>query len=58
MPKAPVCGWTLERAARKVGALRIAGLDEVGRGCLLLVPSIRIRKAPREFAISYQYMSD
>jgi ribonuclease HII len=32
MAKAPVCGWRLERAARKVGALRIAGLDEVGRG--------------------------
>ena len=30
----PVCGWTLERAARKLGALRIAGLDEVGRGPL------------------------
>jgi len=28
----PVCGWKLERAARKCGALRIAGLDEVGRG--------------------------
>ena len=32
MAKDPVCGWRLERAARKVGALRIAGLDEVGRG--------------------------
>ncbi len=32
MAKAPVCGWKLERAARKVGALRIAGVDEVGRG--------------------------
>src|ERR1035438_5654013 len=30
----PVCGWTLEEAARKRGALRIAGLDEVGRGPL------------------------
>lgn len=30
----PVCGWTLEREARKRGALRIAGLDEVGRGPL------------------------
>jgi ribonuclease HII len=29
-----VCGWTLEEAARKLGALRIAGLDEVGRGPL------------------------
>ncbi len=28
------CGWTLEEAARKRGALRIAGLDEVGRGPL------------------------
>jgi ribonuclease HII len=32
MPKTPVCGWKLERAARKLGFLRIAGLDEVGRG--------------------------
>jgi len=30
----PVCGWTLEEAARRLGALRIAGLDEVGRGPL------------------------
>ena len=30
----PVCGWRLEKAARKRGALRIAGLDEVGRGPL------------------------
>jgi len=29
-----MCGWTLEEAARKRGALRIAGLDEVGRGPL------------------------
>ena len=28
----PECGWTLEVAARRRGALRIAGLDEVGRG--------------------------
>jgi ribonuclease HII len=28
----PVCSWKLERAAQKCGALRIAGLDEVGRG--------------------------
>jgi ribonuclease HII len=34
MTKAPVCGWTLEEAARRRGALRIAGLDEVGRGPL------------------------
>lgn len=32
MAKSPVCGWKLERAARKMGFLRIAGLDEVGRG--------------------------
>lgn len=32
MAKSPVCGWKLERAARKLGFLRIAGLDEVGRG--------------------------
>jgi ribonuclease HII len=30
----PVCGWKHEKAARKRGALRIAGLDEVGRGPL------------------------
>ncbi len=29
-----MCGWTLEEAARGRGALRIAGLDEVGRGPL------------------------
>lgn len=28
----PVCGWHLEEAARRLGALRIAGVDEVGRG--------------------------
>ena len=32
MGKEPVCGWKHENAARKQGALRIAGLDEVGRG--------------------------
>src|SRR5579862_6968134 len=32
MSKTPLCGWKLETAARKLGALRIAGLDEVGRG--------------------------
>jgi ribonuclease HII len=32
MIRTPVCGWKLERAARRGGALRIAGLDEVGRG--------------------------
>jgi len=34
MIKLPVCGFALENAARKRGALRIAGLDEVGRGPL------------------------
>ena len=29
---AQACGWRLENAARRTGALRIAGLDEVGRG--------------------------
>jgi ribonuclease HII len=32
MANHPVCGWKLERAARKLGAIHIAGLDEVGRG--------------------------
>jgi ribonuclease HII len=32
MTLAQACGWTLENAARRAGALRIAGLDEVGRG--------------------------
>ena len=32
MANHPVCGWKLERAARKLGAILIAGLDEVGRG--------------------------
>jgi ribonuclease HII len=32
MTTAPVCGWKLENTARRRGALRIAGLDEVGRG--------------------------
>ena len=30
----PLCGWTLEEAARARGSLRIAGVDEVGRGPL------------------------
>jgi len=34
MVKSQLCGWTLEEDARKRGALRIAGLDEVGRGPL------------------------
>jgi ribonuclease HII len=32
MTMVPVCGWRLENAARRCGAARIAGLDEVGRG--------------------------
>jgi ribonuclease HII len=32
MTTGPVCGWALENAARRRGAARIAGLDEVGRG--------------------------
>jgi ribonuclease HII len=34
MAREPVCGFALENAARKRGAMRIAGLDEVGRGPL------------------------
>jgi ribonuclease HII len=34
MPTPTLCGWTLEEAARARGALRIAGVDEVGRGPL------------------------
>lgn len=34
MTKSHVCGLTLEEAARRQGALLIAGLDEVGRGPL------------------------
>jgi ribonuclease HII len=52
MARPKVCGWTLERAARKQGALRIAGCDEVGRGPLfgpvvaaavILAPGSRLR---------------
>jgi len=32
MTMVPICGWRLENAARRGGATRIAGLDEVGRG--------------------------
>ncbi len=32
MTKSPVCGFKLERAARARGFMRIAGVDEVGRG--------------------------
>jgi ribonuclease HII len=49
--KPPVCGWRLERAARRLGFLRIAGCDEVGRGpmfgpvvaaAVILAPRCRI----------------
>ncbi len=52
MAKNPVCGWKLEKAARKLGALRIAGLDEVGRGpmfgpvvaaAVILAPGFRLK---------------
>src|ERR1039458_1300904 len=52
MAKAPRCGWKLEKAARKLGALRIAGLDEVGRGpmfgpvvaaAVILAPGFRLK---------------
>ena len=48
---AKVCGWKHERAARRQGAMRIAGLDEVGRGPLfgpvvaaavILIPGCRL----------------
>jgi len=32
MARPETCGWEYETAARRAGALRIAGLDEVGRG--------------------------
>ncbi len=32
MARVTKCGWALENAARRRGAARIAGLDEVGRG--------------------------
>jgi ribonuclease HII len=34
MASPPVCSFALEEAARRLGALRIAGVDEVGRGPL------------------------
>jgi ribonuclease HII len=52
MTKDPVCGWKLEKAARKLGMLRIAGCDEVGRGpmfgpvvaaAVILAPKCRLQ---------------
>jgi ribonuclease HII len=52
MAKTPVCGWKHEKAARQLGALRIAGLDEVGRGpmfgpvvaaAVILAPGFRLK---------------
>jgi ribonuclease HII len=52
MAKTPVCGFRHENAARKLGARRIAGLDEVGRGPLfgpvvaaavILAPSFHLK---------------
>lgn len=34
LARTPVCGWKHEKAALQQGALRVAGLDEVGRGPL------------------------
>ncbi len=52
MAKGPVCGWKLEKVARQLGFLRIAGCDEVGRGpmfgpvvaaAVILAPKCRIQ---------------
>jgi ribonuclease HII len=52
MAGTPVCGWKHEKVARKQGAMRIAGLDEVGRGPLfgpvvaaavILTPGCRLK---------------
>jgi ribonuclease HII len=52
MIRTPVCGFALEEAARARGALRIAGVDEVGRGPLfgpvvaaavILAPGFQLR---------------
>ncbi|MGA2538322.1 MAG: ribonuclease HII [Terracidiphilus sp.] len=48
MAKSPACGWKHEKAARKQGATRIAGLDEVGRGPLFgPVVAAAVMLAPR-----------
>jgi ribonuclease HII len=46
----PVCGWKHEKAARNQGAMRIAGLDEVGRGPLfgpVVAAAVILRKGSR-----------
>jgi ribonuclease HII len=50
MASAPACGWKLETAARKLGASRIAGLDEVGRGPMfgpVVAAAVILRKGRR-----------
>jgi ribonuclease HII len=50
MTKPLVCGWKHEKAARKQGAIRIAGLDEVGRGPLfgpVVAAAVILRKGCR-----------
>ena len=48
MPKAPICGWKLEKAARKLGLISIAGVDEVGRGPMFgPVVAAAVMLAPR-----------
>jgi ribonuclease HII len=54
MGKTRTCGWDLENAARTLGALRIAGLDEVGRGPMfgpvvaaaVILPAGRLLETP------------
>ncbi len=52
MVNSPVCGWKLEEAARKRGALRIAGLDEAGRGPLFGPVVAAAVILPRGYALS------
>jgi ribonuclease HII len=45
-----VCGWALENAARRSGALCVAGLDEVGRGPMfgpVVAAAVILRKGCR-----------
>jgi len=50
-PSPAFCGWTLELAARDTGALRIAGVDEVGRGPVFGPVVAAAVILPRECAI-------